>query len=510
MKQFQPANPQSLVFHWMGWRGILALSLLAVVGGACTVDTSRLRSPESPVRDAVADYPVVADLPSPGTPVDGSGNRVDADFATGSPDLSYADDRAPGGEAGSSYEASIAGDGVVPDGVSLYDGLAGETEDVSQGNPDIDVGSGQVDGGEEPGGTGGTGGGDATAAGGSGGNGAGGAVGGVVGMDADGSGGSGAGGSSGGAVGMDADGSGGRGGGGGEGGAGSGGAAGLDAESSGGVGGGPLGGSGGSAGSTGGSDGTGGAGGMGGAGGVTVDPDLVLWYKFDESSGTVAADSSSSTGGQDGRLGTAGIGGSATFTTDCRVGTHALNLVTPSYGSSSTGGYVTVPAPEGLAPDAVTIALWVKLSAATSNQNWERIFDFGTGSAGRTFLYLTARAPDATNTPVRFGISNTGHLASAEERLEGTSALSANVWHHIAIVLPAGSTYTGTLYIDGVAVATNNAMTLHMGDVGATTMNWLGRSPFNSDPYFYGALDDLRIYKRALSSSEISALIALQ
>jgi hypothetical protein len=77
-------------------------------------------------------------------------------------------------------------------------------------------------------------------------------------------------------------------------------------------------------------------------------------------------------------------------------------------------------------------------------------------------------------------------------------------------VLPAGATYTGTLYVDGVAVTTNNAMTVHLSDIGTSTLNWIGRSPFTADPFFYGSLDDFRIYKRALSAAEISALFALR
>jgi hypothetical protein len=303
----------------------------------------------------------------------------------------------------------------------------------------------------------------------------------------------------------------------------------FDADGSGGAGGGGAGGSGG-AGGEGGAGGTaasGGAGGTstdtGGAGGAILDPDagpdvegqggtggleqgLVLWYRFDESSGSVASDSSP-VGGHDGTVGTAGTGGSATFTTDSRVGTHALTL-TPSSYSSSAGGYVTVPAPGGLTQDAATIAIWVKPASASSSQNWARIYDFGSGTTARSFFYLTSRASDATNTPIRFGISNSGHTAAAEQRLEGTTMLSAKEWHHIVVVLPAGATYTGTLYIDGVAVATNAAMSVHLSDIGATTMNWLGRSPFTSDPYFSGSLDDFRIYSRALSAEEVAALYA--
>lgn len=302
----------------------------------------------------------------------------------------------------------------------------------------------------------------------------------------------------------------------------------YDGNQSGGAGGGGAGGSGGTGGGgTGGTIASGGAGGastdIGGAGGTVLgldagpdvdgqggtgglEQDLVLWYRFDESSGSMAADSSP-VGGHDGTVGTAGTGGSATFTTDCRVGTHALTL-TPSSFSSSSGGYVIVPAPGGLTQAAATIAIWVKLASSTSSQNWARIYDFGSGTTAQSFFYLTARASDATNTPIRFGISNSGHTAEAEQRLEGTTALSSREWHHIVVVLPAGATYTGTLYIDGVAVATNNAMSVHLSDIGTTTMNWLGRSPFTNDPYLNGSLDDFRIYNRALSAEEVAALYA--
>jgi Concanavalin A-like lectin/glucanases superfamily len=51
-------------------------------------------------------------------------------------------------------------------------------------------------------------------------------------------------------------------------------------------------------------------------------------------------------------------------------------------------------------------------------------------------------------------------------------------------------------------------------DIGATTNNWLGRSQFSgasgNDPCFNGYLDDFRVYRRALSQAEISAMFALR
>jgi len=268
----------------------------------------------------------------------------------------------------------------------------------------------------------------------------------------------------------------------------------------------------GDAGGAGGAAGSGGSGGTGGTGGAAADPDLVLWYKFDESSGSTAADSSGAgDGARDGALGTAGSGGSATFSTDCRVGTHALRLTPSSSGSNQAGGFVTTPSPTSLAPDAITIAFWVKLAEATSTQNWARLFDFGSGTGPTDpYLYMTARAGEGSSTNPRFGITEVGHDTGYMQRLDAPSPMTANVWHHVAVVLPAGAPYTGALYVDGLVVVTNDAMTVHPSDVGRTSQNWLGRSPYDADPFFSGWLDDFRIYKRALSATEIAVLMALR
>jgi hypothetical protein len=263
---------------------------------------------------------------------------------------------------------------------------------------------------------------------------------------------------------------------------------------------------------------TGGAGGgvsLDGGGGTSADPDLVLWYKFDESSGTTAADSAMAGGtAHNATLMTIGTGGSATFSTAKQVGTHAVTLTPATTSPVTNGGYVTVAALEPLAPSALTVAVWVNLAANTVTQNWERVFDFGNGSASNNFLYLVARAGSPSTNPVQFVISTKGHSAASGQTITSPSALTPNVWHHIAIVLPEGSTYTGTMYIDGRVVATNTAMTLHASDLGATTNNCLGRSQFtgasSGDPLFNGSLDDFRVYKRALSQQDISNLFAIR
>jgi hypothetical protein len=262
---------------------------------------------------------------------------------------------------------------------------------------------------------------------------------------------------------------------------------------------------------------SGGSGGVGldGGGGTAPDPDLVLWYKFDESSGTTAADSALYGGtARDATLMTIGTGGSAIFSTAKQVGTHAVTLTPATISPVTNGGYITLPALQPLAPSALTIAVWVNLTANTVTQNWERIFDFGNGANSNNTLYLAARAGSPATNPVQFVISTKGHTPTSGQTITGPSALTPNLWHHIAIVLAAGATYTGTMFIDGIAVATNTAMTLHAADVGATSNNYLGRSQINGsasgDPLFNGSLDDFRVYKRALSPQEIADLLAIR
>jgi hypothetical protein len=438
------------------------LCLIATLAAGCSVDIGKLRL-RSPTSDGSIEHPDVSDATGTGSgDTDDSRGSVDVDSASVLPDLPIADEVAVWKDAKDLPELDVAEDIVASFDV---------TDSLDLATADEDTDGAGMDGGGGTGGVGGTGGG------------------GTGGVNIDGGGGTG---------GVDMDGGGGTGGTGGRGGGGTGG---VNIDGGGGTGG------------TGGRGGTGGKVGTGGTGGA--DPDLVLWYKFDESSGMIAADSStSSSGTHDGTL-AYGMGGSAIFSPNSQVGTYALSL-TPSASSPSTaGGYVTVPALNTLAPDAITVAVWVKLAAATPTQNWERIFDFATGTFSTgPYFYMTARDGGATNTPVRFGISRSGRTGTSMQPLEGTSALTANVWYHIAVVLPAGSLYTGTLYINGQVVATNNTMTLHLSDLATTTTNWLGRSQFSgadgSDPYFYGSLDDFRVYKRALSQQEISSLFALR
>ncbi len=140
-----------------------------------------------------------------------------------------------------------------------------------------------------------------------------------------------------------------------------------------------------------------------------------------------------------------------------------------------------------------TISAWVNPSANTA---WSRVFDFGTGTGDYMFLTLNAGGG-----PLRFAITTSG--GGGEQQINGPGELPLNTWSHVAVTL---SGTTGTLYVNGTAVGTNNNMTLTPADLGDTNQNWIGRSQYPADPYLDGAVDDFQIYDSALTAAQVSAL----
>lgn len=220
-------------------------------------------------------------------------------------------------------------------------------------------------------------------------------------------------------------------------------------------------------------------------------PELMAWYKFDETTGQTASDSS----GRKDKDMTATLVGNAGWGAG-RIG-NAVHL----NPAGSQDGHVRLP--QGVVAGAreATIACWVNL---TSSPRWLRIFDFGFDRI--TYMFLTQgtklRPPELTDNMLMFAITMNG---SGEEQHLHTTPLPTGEWKHLAVTL-AGTNGGGRLYIDGVQTDANPAMDLVPMYLGDTTRNFIGRSQYEGDPYLPGAVDDLRIYGRALSESQIRAL----
>ncbi|MBC8096113.1 MAG: family 43 glycosylhydrolase [Akkermansiaceae bacterium] len=137
--------------------------------------------------------------------------------------------------------------------------------------------------------------------------------------------------------------------------------------------------------------------------------------------------------------------------------------------------------------NASTFAAWVKWNGGG---DWQRIFDFGSGTS--KYLFLT---PRAFNGRMRFGIRNGG----AEQIIEALTALPTNSWAHVAVTLDGTR---GTLYLNGNVAAISNNITIRPWEILARS-NYVGESQFAADSTWNGKLDSFRVFGRALSSNEI-------
>lgn len=155
-----------------------------------------------------------------------------------------------------------------------------------------------------------------------------------------------------------------------------------------------------------------------------------------------------------------------------------------------TDDYVTLPA-NLIYTDDITIAAWINWDGGDI---WQRIFDFGTGTA--QYMFLT---PSSYSNTLRFAITTAGN--GNEQRVETSSALATGQWVHVAVTLNGN---VGTLYVNGSPEATNPSMTINPIDFNPL-FNYIGKSQW-SDPLFNGRIDDFRIYNYALSDTEIASL----
>ena len=200
-----------------------------------------------------------------------------------------------------------------------------------------------------------------------------------------------------------------------------------------------------------------------------VEVSLVAAYGFNESSGTTTADVSGSN--NTGTLGT------VTRTTSGKFGGALL----------FSGNYVTVPhAPSLNLTTAATLEAWVYPTAAP---NWSTIFMKEQPGAFVYALYAGAGSDPG-------GWFNTGASGSTERSVNGSTPLALNTWTHVA------TTYDGTtarLYINGTQVATTTFTGPLATSTGALRIG--GNAVWTE--YFTGRIDEVRIYKRALSAAEV-------
>ena len=90
---------------------------------------------------------------------------------------------------------------------------------------------------------------------------------------------------------------------------------------------------------------------------------------------------------------------------------------------------------------------------------------------------------------------------NSADTVKSSVFLRATHWEHVAFVLEGDA---ASIYDDGQLLE-SGTISIRPSDLTLET-NWLGRSHFAADAYFKGCLDEVAIWGRALSSTEISGL----
>jgi len=218
------------------------------------------------------------------------------------------------------------------------------------------------------------------------------------------------------------------------------------------------------------------------AGSVSAaDPNLVGWWKLDETSGMTAADSSGY--GNDGTL--SGYLGGDEWTTGIDGG--ALRFNWDGYINCGTASSLDI------ATD-FTVCAWAKPAPGSESSYM--------GIGGRLVSspsYMGFSLVRHSSGVYRLWVAN--QATAAVVGASSTATYTASEWHHVAGVRTGA---TCSLYVDGVKAGTANVPVMvpstnifHIGNQYANTTN---------DRLWIGLMDDFRLYNRGLTDAEVAAL----
>lgn len=200
----------------------------------------------------------------------------------------------------------------------------------------------------------------------------------------------------------------------------------------------------------------------------------IIEYTFDEGTKTI---SNVAKGGNSAYIGT--LMGNAKLVSDSYKGRVLyLDGSDDTYMEFSNGTFDN--------RDEMTISLDVK-----SELNDSSFFTLAYGVDSTKYAFLRVRGYETC-----FVVART---PGTDESYAGALKARTGKWHNISIVVNNG---INTLYVNGVKVAQSNR-DIKTSELGTNLKAYLGKSFYEADPYFKGYFDNVRIYDKALSESEL-------
>ena len=180
-------------------------------------------------------------------------------------------------------------------------------------------------------------------------------------------------------------------------------------------------------------------------------------------------------------------------------------------GSSATQAYIDLP--NGLVSSRtnLTVQVWLTI---TSQQTWQRVFDFGSGTAGE----ITGPGGTATGqnyitlTPNRVGTLgdcradvNLLQVGGPSNILDNTRTITTGTRYLFTYVWQqTGAQAVQRWYLNDTLVAQSAPFTATLAQVQDVN-DWLGRSNWTADSNTAGTYHECSIYDHAMSAAEVAA-----
>jgi hypothetical protein len=211
-----------------------------------------------------------------------------------------------------------------------------------------------------------------------------------------------------------------------------------------------------------------------------TDEHLVGYWRFDEGSGDSARDSSGHA--NHGNL----LNGAAREASDCHRGSCVR--------FDGFNGHIAVPLSSSLnlTGNQMAISFWMKplgVNRDGAGQQWQHVID------NYSSYYIDLLGEDEGNRNMSFRVKNTaGTLAVAD----GATQTTAGEWYHVVGVLrPAEA----VIYLNGV----RDGQVAFTGNLAASGNESLlfGKYQASFTFNFFGIMDEVKIYDRALTDAEI-------
>ena len=219
--------------------------------------------------------------------------------------------------------------------------------------------------------------------------------------------------------------------------------------------------------------------------------DLILYYSFDDND---ASDQS-------------GNGNNGILKNNPSFVTGKSGLAARLIGNDQldgNGSHILLPSINFSTMNEFTIALWVNEESLQYSAG-EAYINFGNASNGWIGISNFIKPPENTELVINFSVGCEAY--NNYERQQPVwfpfNLSNRNKWVHYSLTYKNGTT---TGYIDGISVGYENHSIGTIENVAAIGKHWWNYNGTHSATSMTFKVDEVRVYKRALSNSEVKAL----